>query len=401
MRPDLEIVNVAAYEVCIPIEAPIRHSYGVHEAFTRTIVEVTTAGGLVGLGETAASADEVIQAAGDLIELSALDLSLARMRVSQRFYWSESPLVASAFEIALIDVVGKALDVPAYAVLGGKFRDEVDLAAYCFFRYEGDNREAVDSPEAMANHAAELADLYGFQTIKLKAGVLEPATEVAALAAIRDRLPDAKLRIDPNGAWTLGTALALLAELERIGLEYLEDPVAGQPAMARLAEHTHLPLSTNMCAVKFRDLPSAIDSGAVDIILSDPWYWGGPTRVAQLATLCETFGIGLGMHSGIELGIGMAVMAHTAVTLPNLTMAVDAHYHHLTGDVITGDRLLPKEGRISPPSGPGWGVTLDDAAVEHYRGVFESGRYRNVYVGGNSRGPDPWRPGWYPTMPAW
>lgn len=138
-------------------------------------------------------------------------------------------------------------------------------------------------------------------------------------------------------------------------------------------------------------------------MLSDPWYWGGPTRTQVLGEMAHVLGLGLGMHSGIELGIGMAVMAHTGVTIPNLTLAVDAHYHHMVDDVIVGPRLVPAgDGRVRPPAGPGWGVELDREKVGRYRELHASGRYANLYVGGTSgHGPDSRRPDWRPVMPAW
>lgn len=401
---DLTIVSIEAYEVTVPIEAPIRHSYGVHEAFTRTIVAVRTADGVTGLGETAASADAVNAAGSSVLGLSALDLGLIRMRISQRFYWSRDPLVVSAIEMALIDIHAKALDVPAYQVLGGKLRDDVKLAAYCFYRYPSDRDGGgrVETPAEMALHARSLVERYGFDTVKLKAGVQDPVVEVETLRQIRAELPGIKLRIDPNAAWTVDTAIRLLPELEEIGLEYLEDPAPGLAGMSQVRSRTTLPLSTNMCVVDFPDLAPAVTNRSLDIVLSDPWYWGGPTQTVSLAQMCHTFGLGVGMHSGIELGIGMAVMAHTAVTIPNLTLAMDAHYHHLTDDVIVGERVLPSggSGRISPPEGAGWGIELDEDAVGRYRALHKSGKYSNLYVTGASEGPDKRRPGWHPVMPA-
>ncbi|MGN6126209.1 MAG: enolase C-terminal domain-like protein [Humibacter sp.] len=399
----LIIASIEAFEVTVPIEAPIRHSYGVHEAFTRTIVLVRTADGLTGLAETAAGAQEVERMAAVAVGLSALETGAIRMRITERFYWSKNPLVAAAIEMACIDIVGKALGVPAHEVLGGRLRDHIDLAAYCFFRYASDTHPAVTTPDEMAAHAKDLVERYGFGTVKLKAGVLEPAAEVAALRAIREALPDVRLRIDPNAAWTPATAVALLPALEEIGLEYFEDPVAGQPGMAAVRSKTAIPLSTNMCVVDFEDLPGALAQGSVDIVLSDPWYWGGPLETKSLGAMCQMHGLGLGMHSGIELGIGMAVMAHTGVTVPQLTLAVDAHHHHLVDDVIAGPRLLPAgDGRLAPPAGPGWGVELDDEKVARYRELHASGRYANLYVDGDSGfGADRFRPDWVPVMPAW
>ncbi|MFI7067612.1 enolase C-terminal domain-like protein [Kribbella sp. NPDC050124] len=211
------------------------------------------------------------------------------------------------------------------------------------------------------------------------------------------------MRFDPNAAWTPATAAAYTVEFEKIGLEYYEDPTPAQAGMAQLRSRTRLPLATNMIVVDFDELPGAISQGSVDVVLSDPWYWGGPSRTQLLADICHVFGLGMGMHSGIELGIGMAVMAHTGVTLPNLTLAVDAHYHHLVDDVITGPRLLPDgDGKVRPPEGVGWGVELDRGKVETYRELHRSGRFANVYVEGTSgHGPDPWRPDWRPAMPSW
>lgn len=403
MTSDLTITEVDAYEVTVPIEAPIRHSYGVHEAFTRTIIEVRTAGGLVGLGETAATAEEVRARGSEAIGLSAYDLGPIRMRITQRFYWSKNQLVAAGLEMACVDLQAKAAGVPAYQVLGGALRDSIEMAAYCFYRYPSGDEPAVDSPETMADHAAELVERYGYRTVKLKGGVLDPDTEVATVQAIRDRLPSARLRFDPNAAWTPATAIVHARAFERIGLEYYEDPAPGVGGMAQLRSRTSLPLATNMVVTDFGDIAGAVAARSVDVILSDPWYWGGPTRTQLLGEVCHTLGLGLGMHSGIELGIGMAVMAHTGVTIANLTLAVDAHYHHLTDDVVVGDRLLPRgDGRIAPPAGIGWGVELDPDKVARYRELRDSGRYANLYVEGTSgHGPDPRRPGWRPVMPAW
>ncbi len=400
---DLTITAVDAYEVTLPIEAPIRHSYGVHEAFTRTIIEVTTADGLIGLGETAAGADEVRSRGTEAVGLSAHDLGVLRMRITQRFYWSKNPLVAAGLEMAFIDLQAKAAGVPAYRILGGALRDHIDMAAYCFYRYPTSDRSAVDSPDTMAAHASDLVDTYGYGTVKLKGGVLDPAIEVATLRAIRERLPDAKLRFDPNAAWTPVAAIRYAAEFEDIGLEYYEDPAPGFGGMARVRSRTRLPLATNMIVTDFDAIPAALAQHSVDVVLSDPWYWGGPTRTQALGDICHTLGLGLGMHSGIELGIGMAVMAHTGVTIPNLTLAVDAHYHHLTDDVIVGPRLLPDgDGRVAPPTGAGWGVDLDRDKIAEYRALRQSGRYANLYVEGTSgHGPDGRRPDWRPVMPAW
>lgn len=399
----MRITAITATAVTIPIEAPLRHSYGVHEAFTRTVVEVSTDNGIIGLAETAASPAQVEALGSAVLGLNPFELEVVRSRISQRFYWSKDPLVAAALEMACIDIQGKYIGEPAHRLLGGKLRESIRMAAYCFFRYEGPGgARSVDDPDAMAAHAADLVDRYGYDTVKLKAGVLDPDTEVDAIEAIRNRLGgDVRLRIDPNAAWTPATATRLTPRLERIGLEYLEDPASGIEGMATVRSRTSLPLATNMCVVSFDQLVPAVRRGAVDVILSDPWYWGGVRQTQLLGSMCENLGVSIGMHSGIEFGIGMAAMAHVGVTIPSLTMAVDAHYHHLVDDIIVGPRLLPAAGVVSPPEGPGWGVELDRDKLTEYAEVHASGRYSNLYVSGDDRGPDQRRPDWHPVMPGW
>lgn len=402
MTSPLDIVAVEAFEVTLPIEAPLRHSYGIHEAFTRTIIKVHTASGVVGLGETAESSQEVRMISESVIGLSALQHEIIQMRITQKFYWKTYALVAAGIQMACIDAVGRFYDVPAHDVLGGRLRDSVSMAAYCFYRYGSDTADEVRTPEQMAAHAVDLCDRYGYSTVKLKAGVLDPEIEVESLRAIRASRPGVRLRIDPNAAWTVATAISLLGALEEIGLEYLEDPVAGVEGMGRVRSRTSLPLSTNMCVTSFSDLPGALAHDSIDVVLSDPWYWGGPLQTKALAGFASVHGLGMGMHSGIELGIGMAVMAHTGVTIPELTLAVDAHYHHLVDDVIEGERLLPVNGTLTPPAGAGWGVSLDEDKVARYRELHASGTFANIYVAGDSGGgPDRFRPDWAPVMPAW
>lgn len=399
----MKITSIDAYAVSVPIEAPIRHSYGVHLAFTRTIVEVHTDEGITGLAETAASPDQVTSVGAATIGVHPFDLEVIRHRISGRFYWSQEPLVAAALEIACIDVMAKALGEPAYRILGGKVRDAMSVAAYLFYRYASGAQGDVTTPDEMCAHAKSLVDRFGFRTLKLKGGVQDPEIEVRTVERLRETLdPETRLRFDPNAAWVPATAAQYAPRFEAVGLEYYEDPAAGVEGMASVRSRTRLPLATNMCVVDFPELVPAVRRGAIDVVLSDPWYWGGPTRTRTLAHMCHVLGITVGMHSSIELGIGMAVMAHTGVTIPNLTLAADAHYHHATDDIIAGDMLLPKDGAVTPPEGHGWGVELDPDKIGKYRRLHDEGRFANVYLAADATaGPDPRRPDWRPVMPAW
>src|SRR5581483_4506038 len=115
---------------------------------------------------------------------------------------------------------------------------------------------------------------YGFRSIKLKGGVFQPDQEIAAMRALADAFPGHPLRVDPNAAWTVPTSIRVARELDGI-LEYLEDPTPGIEGMGEVAKRASMPLATNMCVVRFADLPPAIEHGSVGIVLSDHHYWGG------------------------------------------------------------------------------------------------------------------------------
>tara|TARA_B100001057_G_scaffold438883_1_gene471688 strand:- start:7335 stop:8555 length:1221 start_codon:yes stop_codon:yes gene_type:complete len=401
---NMKISKIEAFEVTVPLRATLRIAYGNHIAVTRTIVKIHTDEGIVGLGETAARADDVRNIGAPILGQNPFDLEIIRNIISNRFYWSKEPLIVSAIEMACIDIIGKSSGEPAYRIMGGKLRPHITMAAYCFYLYAAEDGlyPSVTTPEEMAQHAADLSKEFGFKTFKLKGGVMSASHEVETMEAIRSKLgPEVRLRLDPQSAWTVETAIEMSKRLELVGLEYYEDPVAGQMNMLRVRQRTKLAMSTNMCVTNFDELGPAVQIGAIDVVLTDPWYWGGPSQVKILDTVARTMGIGLSMHSGIELGIGMAVMAHTGVTMVGLTAAVDAHYHHLRDDIISGPMLKPKNGVLQPPEGPGWGVELDEEKIEKYSELHRSGKYKNIYTEANPSGPDANRPSWYPIIPGW
>jgi glucarate dehydratase len=192
--------------------------------------------------------------------------------------------------------------------------------------------------------------------------VFPPGQETEAIRALRGAFPGHPLRLDPNAAWTTQTSVTVAQDLDGV-LEYLEDPTPGIDGMARVARIAPMPLATNMCVVAFAHLPAAVRQNAVQVILSDHHYWGGLRRSQQLAGICETFGIGLSMHSNSHLGISLAAMVHLAAAVPNLTYACDTHWPWKTEDVVAGQPFIFSGGTLSVPSGPGLGVELDREAL--------------------------------------
>lgn len=365
-------------------DPPLLNAVGVHEPVAiRAIIQVHTDAGITGLGETYADSghlERLHRTARSLIGLDVFALNAAwsrtRTAMSAAIGTDGHGLTGTisehgttdrtyaAFEVALLDIQGRALGVPVSDLLGGAVRDAVPFSAYLFYKWAGHPGAAEDSwgealdPDGIVNQARKMVDDFGFTAIKLKGGVFEPELEIEAIRALRDAFPDLPLRLDPNAAWTVDTSLRVARELDGV-LEYLEDPTPTIAGMAAVRREVDVPLATNMCVVSFDHLAPAVREGAVDIILSDHHYWGGLRRSGNLAGFCDAFDLGLSMHSNSHLGISLAAMVHLGAATPNLTYACDTHWPWKNEDLIVGTSLTFEDGAVRVPTTPGLGVELD------------------------------------------
>ncbi|WP_433140285.1 enolase C-terminal domain-like protein [Actinomadura nitritigenes] len=397
----MKITGIRATTVAVPLEAPLLHSNGAHWGrFVRTIVEVEADNGLVGLGEMGGggqSAEDAFRALApyleghDPFELEALRFKIANPTAS--LYNNRTQMLA-AIEFACLDLVGKHLGVPVHDLLGGRVRDSVPFASYLFYRYPGaDGRTPeVRTPEQLVAHARDLKERHGFAVHKLKGGVFPPAYELECYRALAEAFPGDRLRYDPNAVLSLDEGLRFAKAIEHMNNDYLEDPVWGLEGLRLVREKTPTPLATNTVVVNFEQLATNVLHRAVDVVLLDTTFWGGIRACVKAAGICDTFQLGVSVHSSGELGIQLATMLHLGAVLPNLTYAADAHYHHLAGDVIEGGPFRYADGRIAVPSGPGLGVTLDRDKVAEYAELYRE-------LGGYPYDRDPGRPGWYPLVP--
>jgi len=395
------ISAIRATPVTVPLEAPLLHSNGAHWGrFVRTVVEVETADGYVGLGEMGGGGEDAARAfaaladylAGhDVFRLEALRFAICNPTAS--LYNNRTQLHA-AIEFACLDIIGQKLGVPVHALLGGKLRDAVEFASYLFFRYpnERTGRGEVRTPAQLAAHARALKKRHGFRVHKLKGGVYPPAYELECYRALAEALPGDRFRYDPNSALSLADAIDFGHGIEDLANDYYEDPVWGMPQLARLKEFVAIPTATNTVVVNFEQLAANVEMRAVDVILLDTTFWGGIRPCIKAAGVCETMGLGVAVHSSGELGIQLATMLHLGAVLPNLGYAADAHYHHLTGDVIVGGPLKYEAGAIRVPDGVGLGVALDRGKLAEYHELYRE-------QGGYPYDRDPGRPGWYPLVP--
>ena len=299
----------------------------------------------------------------------------------------------AALEFACLDIMGKALDLPVHALLGGKLRDAVPFASYLFFRYADSQRGGeVRTAEQLLAHARALKREYGFTTHKLKGGVFPPDYELECFRALAEAFPEDGVRFDPNAVLSVEEAVRFGHAIEDLRNDYLEDPTWGLNGMRRVREQVAIPLATNTVVVNFEQLATNVRDPAVDVILLDTTFWGGIRPCVRAAAVCETFQLGVAVHSSGELGIQLATMLHLGAALPNLTFAADAHYHHLVDDVIEGGRFAYEAGAIRVPDGPGLGVALDRDRLAQYAELFKE-------LGSYPYDRDPGRPGWFALVP--
>lgn len=386
-------------------DPPLLNAAGLHAPWClRTIVELVADNGLTGLAEVPGSAatNAKLEAARAVaLGRDPLDWHVLRNALRARFGtdttaargdkpWDQRALVQveSAFDVACLDLTGKAFGVPVATLLGGAVRERVPYSAYLFYKYEGAGgdlafgtdpratgwaaarqRAALDPAGVVAQARAMVAE-FGFQSIKLKGGCFPPAEEVAAMRALREAFPGMPLRLDPNALWTVDTSIKWGRELEGV-LEYLEDPCRTQEGMAAVRRAVKLPLATNMCTTSFDDLPGSARTGSEDIILTDHHFWGGLRSSMELAAHCRTFGRGVSMHSNNHGGISFAAMTHLGAAMPNLSYALDTHYPWQWEDFIVGGRMKIEGGSVALPKGPGLGVELDRAALARAHEAFK------------------------------
>lgn len=404
-------------------DPPLLNAAGIHEPWAlRSIIEIETDSGLVGINESYGDLpmlEALAKAAPALTGLSPwalneMDTRVAALVAPKQMSASEflgqqvslapgthvSKTVAkviSAFEVAMMDLQGQLANAPVVDLLGGAARPAVPFSAYLFFKhaehidkpYTPDPFGEGITPEQMVAQARRMIHQYGFKSIKLKAGALPPEQEVAAMLALAKAFPGAPLRIDPNANWTVATSLKVVEQLRGV-LEYYEDPAPGLDGMAAVAAACEVPLATNMVVTDLKEFRRNAEMGCpVKIVLSDHHYWGGLRATQRLALMCETFGLGLSMHSNSHLGISLMAMTHLAASVPQLSYACDTHYPWQDDEVVQGGRLAFEDGSLRVTTTPGLGVQIDREALARLSDNYRNTTIRNRDDLGQMRKIDP------------
>lgn len=373
--------------------------------FTRNVVILTDSEGRTGVGEVPGGpkitqglekviplvvGEKIANYKNVLLRVKAeLDKAGPDERGNQTFDLRTGIHCVTAIEAAMLDLLGKFLDLPVCALLGdGQQRDSVKFLSYLF--YVGDRKrtdlpyysepdsswdwyrlrhEEAMTPEAVVALAKATYDKYGFRDFKLKGGVMSGKEEMKAIRALKEAFPDARITLDPNGGWKLKEAIELCKDMHGI-LTYCEDPCgaeddfSGREILAEFRRATGLPTATNMIATDWRQMAHSVALQSVDIPLADPHFWtmSGSVRVGQL---CNEFGLTWGSHSNNHFDISLAMTVHTAAAVPGNITAVDTHWIWQEGtERLTVDPMQIVDGQIAIPKKPGLGIDVDQEQVE-------------------------------------
>ena len=372
--------------------------------FTRNLLILTDNAGRTGVGEVPGGEKirQTLEDARDLVvgqtvgNVQQVLQSMQRQfadrdaggRGQQTFDLRTTIHAVTAVESALLDLLGQHLGVPVAALLGeGQQRESVEMLGYLFYvgdrtrtglpyaqEPDADNawarvrHEQAMTPEAIVRQAEAAHDRYGFNDFKLKGGVLAGEAEVDAVTALHERFAQARVTLDPNGAWSLKEAVRLMRDMRGV-VAYAEDPCgaeggfSGREVMAEFRRATGLPTATNMVATDWRQLSHALSLQSVDIPLADPHFWtmAGSVRVAQT---CRDWGLTWGSHSNNHFDVSLAMFTQVGAAAPGKVTAIDTHWIWQDGQRLSKEPLQIKGGHVAVPKKPGLGVELDMAEVE-------------------------------------
>ncbi|HYM71006.1 MAG TPA: enolase C-terminal domain-like protein [bacterium] len=333
---------------------------------SKCIVRLGTDDGIVGLGEAPGGAEtqeEILRAYEALRDQDPfrIEAIVERLPGPHRGLYGPTPTAMSAVEMAVWDIMGKAVGRPVCDLLGGRYRSAVPVCAPLFTHEDTE----ADFASATLGAAEEAIARWGFGAVKVKAGVYRPGSELGALRALRRKFGEGlALRVDPNGVWSPEESIRFGQRALDLDLEWMEDPTWGIEGMQRVHSTVPIPLATNMCVRNFDEVPVAFRAQAADVILGDHRIWGGMWPTRKLAALCEGMNIGFGLHSSHELGIATAARLHLAAATAHLSYPIDVTHWFHADDVIAGGPLPIAGGTIAVPTGPGLGVELDPEALE-------------------------------------
>jgi len=362
----MKISAIRATPVNIPFTAPYRFSYGSIASLTKTVIELETEDGVIGLGECADGdrAADVLAAGARLVGLDVRDIATAEKRLVPGMRYTPWGNVTAArrvfggIEMAMWDARGKTEGVPLCLLLGGAVRTEIQHTEYFSYRFPGPRHPGEASPVDVARYCARMIEDHGAHIFEGKMGTVGLDEEIAMLREIRAAIGDRPLRLDANGGWTVPTAREALRRVAAFDIAWFEEPVETYEEMAELRKHSAIGFSAHAI-----DLPKAVALRCPDTIVTNINEHGGIRRTVDFIRACETFNVGFRFHSG-ETGIASAAYLHLTAAIEHVREASQTLFRWYADDVIEGGPFVMNNGVVKLPEGPGLGVTLDPVALK-------------------------------------
>jgi glucarate dehydratase len=379
----MKVVKAHLTRIRVPLRRVYVSSAGLLTAYLKTVVRLYTEEGLMGLGETWGS-PEVFAIARRLAEGLLGEDAGERVRLGRAFGPREFDnrngrngwTALGGVDMACWDLVAKRHRLPLHELFGGAVRERVPmvgelspapLAAPATAEEVDAFFAAGDGVDRAVAGVLACVKRDGYGAVKIKSTARDPAWDVRLTTALAEALgKDARLRHDPNAAYGPAEAIRVCRRLDRLGLQWFEDPAPGIEGMRRVRRRVRTPLATNMCVVRFEHLPPAVRLGAVDVVGVDVYHWGGFAAARDLIAACRALGLGIFVHSVFELGPGTAANLHLAAALSDLDNGVDTCLPQQGEDIIEGGGFRVRGGHLDVPKGPGLGVALDEAAVARF-----------------------------------
>lgn len=383
----MRIVKVSHWLIRMPFTEDILWGSGRRIGTTRLVCRIETDAGFTGWGETISLIANVPAVFTDIVARLAIGYPVADVERLHRhvlgagFYHHKRAAVMAiaALEMAMWDALGKQAKLPLYALWGGRWRKDVEAAAYLF----------TNDPEALKPRLQRFLDS-GYETFKVKIG-FDERSDIRLAETARTVIGDRALRLDVNGAWNVATAKRQLEKLRAMDPAYVEQPLelddlAGHAALVAAGP---VPIALDESAYTLSDVGNIARARAADVVLLDPHEAGGLWQTIKAAAICEAVGIPVTLHSGAELALSQSAYIHLAASIPNLSIAIDTERAYLGGDISTNAPVL-SNGRFEVSERPGLGIDVDESALEKYRVDGIAGAYL-----------DGERSDWFPVKPAY